>query len=170
MAQRRPSRQRLGCARRDMYFFDLEGADAPNSRFRQCPRCRKCAFPDVPHALMSWRSSSLGIETESLGSQLADFCERWRAGARGVEGIQQPRRPVQGRRRDRQSGWREGDHAARDFQPAARHAEQKLPGDVVRNKKELTLNVTLDENGKTGAIGRAARTALVVGAEGEACR
>ena len=109
------------------------------------------AMRDVPRVTMSWRAGMLGIEGEALkGSQLADFF--------GVaEGVL-----VRGVMKDtpaEKAGLKPGDvivkvddrkvEAPRDISVAlraARDASKKtVPVVVVREKKETTLQVTLDD-------------------------
>lgn len=109
------------------------------------------AMRDVPRVTMSWRAGMLGIEGEPLkGSQLAEFF--------GVkEGVL-----VRGVMKDspaEKAGLKPGDvivkvddrsvEEPRDISAAlraAREASKKtLPVAVVREKREMTLQVTLDE-------------------------
>jgi serine protease Do len=134
----------------DMYFFDLEGADVPVTPLPPLPQIR---IPDVPHTLMSWRSSILGIETESLGSQLADFF--------GVKDGVLVRAVLKDSTAEK-AGFKAGDvivkvdgekvTTPREISSLLHGTRTKktFPVTVVRNKKELTLNVTLDENGRNG--------------------
>ncbi len=134
----------------DMYFFDLEGGDAPMPAMPAMPQVR---IPDMPHNLMSWRSSSLGIETESLGAQLAEFF--------GVkEGVLV--RAVLKDSTAEKAGFKAGDvivkvdgekvTTPREISSLLHgtRAKKTFPVTVVRNKKEMTINVTLDENGRNG--------------------
>lgn len=109
------------------------------------------AMRDVPRVTMSWRAGMLGIEGEALkGSQLADFF--------GVaEGVL-----VRGVMKDtpaEKAGLKPGDvivkvddrkvEAPRDISVALRTArdaaKKTLPVVVVREKREITLQVTLDD-------------------------
>ena len=137
----------------DMYFFDLEGADAPNQQVLPIPPMPQIRIPDVPHALMSWRSSVLGLETESLGSQLADFF--------GVKDGVLVRAVLKDSTAEK-AGFKAGDVIVKvDGEKVTTPREissllhgtrikKTFPVTVVRNKKEITLNVTLDENGING--------------------
>ena len=137
----------------DMYFFDLEGADAPNQQVLPLPPMPQIRIPDVPHALMSWRSSSLGIETESLGSQLAEFF--------GVKDGVLVRAVLKDSTAEK-AGFKAGDvivkvdgekvTTPREISSLLHGTRSKktFPVTVVRNKKEITLNITLDENGRNG--------------------
>jgi serine protease Do len=137
----------------DMYFFNLEGADAPTQQVLPMPPMPAIRIPDVPHALMSWRSSSLGIETESLGSQLADFF--------GVKDGVLVRAVLKDSTAEK-AGFKAGDvivkvdgekvTTPREISSLLHGTRTKktFPVTVVRNKKEITLNVTLDESGRSG--------------------
>ncbi|MGC8759166.1 MAG: PDZ domain-containing protein [Bryobacteraceae bacterium] len=109
------------------------------------------ALPDVPRVTMSWRTAMLGIEGEPLkDSQLGDFF--------GVKDGVLVRSVLKGTPAEK-AGLRAGDvivkvddrrvSEPRDITSAlraARDASKKtLPVVVVREKKEVTLQVTLDE-------------------------
>lgn len=134
----------------DMYFFDLEGADAPVTPVPPMPQIR---IPDVPHTLMSWRSSILGIETESLSSQLAEFF--------GVKDGVLVRAVLKDSTAEK-AGFKAGDvivkvdgekvTTPREISSLLHGTRTKkiFPVTVVRSRKEITINVTLDENGRNG--------------------
>jgi hypothetical protein len=92
------------------------------------------------------RTGMLGIDCEALGSQLAGFLRRQgrRAGAFGREGFRRRKSRHARRRRHRESGRRSGDqvHEITSLVRAAR-SKRTFPVVVVRDKKEVTLNVTL---------------------------
>jgi len=103
-------------------------------------------IPDVPRPFMSWQSGSLGIEAESLNPQLAEFF--------GVkEGVLV--RLVNKDSPAEKAGIRAGDviikidgtqvSAPREITSAIRSLRDKetFPVTVVRNKKEMTLTVTI---------------------------
>jgi len=109
------------------------------------------ALPDVPRVTMSWRTAMLGIEGEALkDSQLGDFF--------GVKDGVLVRSVLKDTPAEK-AGLRAGDvivkvddrrvSEPRDITSAlraARDASKKtLPVVVVREKKEVTLQVTLDE-------------------------
>jgi serine protease Do len=106
-------------------------------------------MPDVPRTFMTWRSPLLGIESESLGSQLAEYF--------GVkEGIL-VRSIVKGSTAEK-AGLKAGDVIVKvDGQKVASPREissalhstrsrKSVIFTVVRNRKEINLNVTLDES------------------------
>lgn len=125
------------------------------------------ALPDVPRVTMSWRTGMLGIEGEPLrDSQLGDFF--------GVKDGVLVRSVMKGTPAEK-AGLRAGDvivkvddrkvseprditHALR----AARDASKKtLPVVVVREKKEITVQVTIeDEPSRRPAAPRARRVIL----------
>lgn len=125
------------------------------------------AAPDVPRVTMSWRAAMLGIEGEPLrGSQLAEFF--------GVKEGVLVRSVIQGTPAEK-AGLKAGDvivkvddrrvSEPRDITSAlraARDASKKtLPVVVVREKKETTIQVTLDdEPARRPAAPRARRVTL----------
>ena len=102
---------------------------------------------------MSWRSSVLGIETESLSSQLAEFF--------GVKDGVLVRAVLKDSTAEK-AGFKAGDVIVKvDGEKVTTPREissllhgtrtkKNFPVTVVRNKKEITINVTLDENGRNG--------------------
>ena len=108
-------------------------------------------MPDMPRTLMSWRSPVLGIESEALNPQLAEFF--------GVkEGVLV--RSVSTNSTAGKAGFKAGDVIVKvDGQPVvspkeissilqSARAKRTLPVTVVRHQKELVLNVTLEENSR----------------------
>lgn len=109
------------------------------------------AMPDIPKAMMSWRSAVLGIDAESLGdSQLASYF--------GVkEGVLV--RSVMKNTAAEKAGIKAGDVllkvdeskvlAPRDVTQAIRTARKSsknsLPVSLMREKREMTLTVTLED-------------------------
>ena len=105
-------------------------------------------IPDIPQSHMTWRSSMLGVETESLTSQLAEFF--------GVkEGVLV--RSVSRNSPAEKAGIKAGDvitkvddnkvSSSRDISAALRnlHSKRTFPVTVVRKQQETTLNVTVEE-------------------------
>jgi len=97
---------------------------------------------------MSWRSSMLGVETESLTSQLAEFF--------GVkEGVLV--RSVSRNSPAEKAGIKAGDvitkvddnkvSSSRDISAALRnlHSKRTFPVTVIRKQQETTVNVTVEE-------------------------
>jgi len=114
-------------------------------------RLREWAPPDVPRVTMSWRAAMLGIEGEPLrGSQLGEFF--------GAKDGVLVRSVLTGTPAEK-AGIRPGDvivkvddrgvDEPRDITAALRAArdasKRTFPVVVVREKKEMTLPVTLDE-------------------------
>ena len=104
-------------------------------------------MPEWPHVLNSSRSGLLGVETESLSSQLAEFF--------GVkEGVLV--RSVTKNSAAEKAGIRAGDvivkvdgeavASTREILSALRsaHAKKSFPVVVMREKKEVTLSVTME--------------------------
>jgi serine protease Do len=113
-------------------------------------------MPDMPRTLMSWRSPMLGIESEALNPQLAEFF--------GVkEGVLV--RSVTANSTAQKAGFKAGDIIIKvDGQPVvtpkevstilqSARAKKTFPITVVRHQKEMALNVTLDENSSWPALG-----------------
>lgn len=109
-------------------------------------------LPDIPKAMMSWRSAMLGVEAESLGgSQLAAFF--------GVKEGVLVRSVMKGTPAEK-AGLRAGDvilkvdgqkvAAPRDITATLRSAraasKKSIPVTLVREKKEMTLHVTMEDD------------------------
>lgn len=108
-------------------------------------------MPDLPGTRLSWRSSTLGIESESLGPQLAEFF--------GVkEGVLV--RSVEKGSAAEKAGVKAGDvitkvgdtnvTSSREIANALRGLKSSptFPVTVVRDRKELKLSLTLPPNPK----------------------
>jgi serine protease Do len=107
-------------------------------------------IPDIPRAFMSWRSSVVGIEAESLDSQLAEYF--------GVKEGVLVRSVVRGSAADK-SGLRAGDVIVkvddnrvtnpRDISASIRSTRSKktVPVQVVRDKKEITIQLAVEDPG-----------------------
>jgi serine protease Do len=105
--------------------------------------------PDVPRAFMSWRSSIVGIEAESLDSQLAEYF--------GVKEGVLVRSVVRGSSAEK-AGLRAGDvivkvddskvASPREVSANIRssRARKSVPVQVVRDKKEVTLQLPVDDS------------------------
>jgi serine protease Do len=104
-------------------------------------------IPDTPHDMFSWRSTALGVETESLNSQLADYF--------GVkEGIL-VRAVTKGSAADA-AGLKAGDvitkidgqvvGSPRSVAPLLRKSGKNVSLTLMRNHKEITLNVKISQN------------------------
>jgi serine protease Do len=122
----------------------------------EIPTMPTIRIPDIPRALMSWRSPVLGIESESLNPQLAEFF--------GVkEGVLV--RSVVANSIAEKSGFKAGDVVIKvDGEKVAApgeisgilqsaRAKKTLPVVVVRHQKEIVLNITLEENSSWPALG-----------------
>jgi serine protease Do len=104
--------------------------------------------PDVPGGMMSWRSGMLGVEAEALSTQLAEFF--------GVkEGVLV--RSVSKGSAAEKAGIKAGDVIVKvddqkvatpgEVTGAVRSARSKktFPVTVVRSRKEMAVNVTIEE-------------------------
>lgn len=104
-------------------------------------------IPDTPHDMFSWRSTLLGVDTEGLNSQLADFF--------GVKEGVLVRSVIKGSAAET-AGLRAGDVITKiDGQPISSprnisaqlwKSGKNVTMTVVRNHKEITLNVKLAQN------------------------
>jgi len=104
-------------------------------------------IPDTPHDMFSWRSMSLGVETEGLNSQLADFF--------GVKEGVLVRAVTKGSAAET-AGLKAGDvitkidnqtvSSPRNIAPLLRKSGKNVSVTVMRNHKEVTLNVKLAQN------------------------
>ena len=104
-------------------------------------------IPDTPHDMFAWRSTLLGIETEGLNSQLAEFF--------GVKEGVLVRSVIKGSAAET-AGLKAGDvitkvdgkvvTSPRTLTPLLRKSDKSLTLTVVRNHKEITLNVKLSQN------------------------
>ena len=104
-------------------------------------------IPDTPHDMFSWRSTVLGVETEGLGTQLADFF--------GVkEGVLV--RAVTKGSPGESAGLKAGDvitridgqvvSSPRNITSLLRKSGKNVSLTVVRSHKEITLNVKVSQN------------------------
>ena len=112
-------------------------------------------MPDIPRAFMTWRSPMLGIESESLNPQLAEFF--------GVKDGVLVRSVIKDSTADK-SGFKAGDviikvdgekvASPREISSILQAARSKktLPVTVIRRQKEVVLNVVLDENSRWEAF------------------
>ncbi|MDP2999135.1 MAG: PDZ domain-containing protein [Bryobacterales bacterium] len=124
-------------------------------------------MPDIPRAMMSWRSSMLGIEAESVDSQLAEYF--------GVkEGVLV--RSVLKASAAEKAGLKAGDvitkvdaakvSSPREITNAIRSKQGgAFPLTLVRDRKEMTLNVTLEEPRSEREIRPRTRTVLIAPSE-----
>jgi len=103
-------------------------------------------MPDIPRAMMSWRSAMLGIEAESVDSQLAGYF--------GVKEGVLVRSVLKGSAAEK-AGLKAGDvitkvdaakvSSPREITNAIRSKQGgTFPLTLVRDRKEMTLNVTLE--------------------------
>ncbi len=116
---------------------------------QEMPGMQIFRMPDMPRTLMSWRSPVLGIESEALNPQLAEFF--------GVkEGVLV--RLVNANSNAEKAGLKAGDViikvdgekvvTPKEISSILQGARSKksLPITVIRHQKEVVLNITLEEN------------------------
>ncbi len=123
--------------------LDIDGLDAV------LPRIPEVRIPDTPRAFTSWRSGMLGIESESLGSQMAEFF--------GVKEGALVRSVMKGSAAEK-AGLKAGDvivkvedhrvSGPREVAALLRAPRTKktFPLTIVRDRKELVIHVTLDDD------------------------
>ncbi len=123
---------------------------------------KKYSMPDVPRPTMPMQSRMLGVESESLGPQLAEYF--------GVkEGVLV--RSVGRNSAAEKAGIKAGDvitkvgdrrvNSPGDISSALRSNNSKsIPVVLMRNQKEMTVNVTLDERSTGENRGSARRITL----------
>lgn len=109
-------------------------------------------LPDLPRSMMSWRNSMLGIESESLNAQLAEYF--------GVKDGVLVRSVIKNSSAEK-AGIKAGDviikvdtakvASPREISSVLRSlqgAKRTVPIVLVRNKKEMTVTVTLEDEGR----------------------
>jgi serine protease Do len=123
-------------------YGDVGALELPNVAFPEIN------VPDVPRAFMSWRSSIVGIEAESLDSQLAEYF--------GVKEGVLVRSVVRGSSAEK-AGLRAGDvivkvddtrvTSPREISANIRssRAKKSVPVQVIRDKREVTLQLPMDD-------------------------
>ena len=112
-------------------------------------------LPDIPRAFMTWRSPMLGIETESLNTQLAEYF--------GVkEGVLV--RSVTAKSAAEKAGFKAGDvivkvdgenvSTPKEISSILQSSRSKktLPVTVIRRQKEVVLNVVFEESSRWPAL------------------
>ena len=116
------------------------------SRIRE--QMRNLRLPDMPHPLMSWQSRTLGVESEALTSQLAEYF--------GVKEGVLVRSVMKGTAAEK-AGFRAGDvitkignqkvSTPKDITSALKSlpASKTIPVTLTREKKEMTLNVSIED-------------------------
>jgi serine protease Do len=120
-------------------------------------------IPDVPRALMSWQSHSLGVESESLNPQLAEFF--------GVKEGVLVRSVIKGTAAEK-AGLKAGDVITRIGDKAVTSSKgisnalravpsgKPFPVTVVRDHKEMTVTATIEQKSSGGASVRVERLDL----------
>jgi serine protease Do len=110
-------------------------------------------IPDFPRAVMSWQSRSLGVESESLNPQLAEFF--------GVKEGVLVRSVTKGTAAEK-AGLKAGDvitrvgdknvSSSKDISSALRSVTpgKPFPVTVMRDRKEMTVNATIEEKSSGG--------------------
>ena len=122
-------------------------------RLKDLQPLREFRMPDIPKLNMSWRSAQLGVLAESIEGQIADYF--------GVkEGVLV--RSVMKDSAAEKAGIKAGDvilevdgekvDTPGEVSSTIRSARSKktFPVTVMRNRKEMTLSVTLEEDRREG--------------------
>lgn len=133
----------------------------------EMPRMEGFTMPDIPKAMMSWRSAVLGVEAEALGeSQLASYF--------GVKEGVLVRSVMKGTAAEK-AGIKAGDvlvkvddtkvATPRDVTSAVRtartNARKSFAVVLMREKREVSVSVTVDEDsGESGAAPRAPKVTV----------
>ena len=116
---------------------------------REMERLSEFRMPDIPRPNMSWQSGTLGVEVESLADQLAEFFGVKEGGL--VRSVVKDSAAAK-------AGLKAGDVITRvddtkvtlprDITSATRSLRSKktFPVTVIRNHKEMTVSVTLEES------------------------
>jgi serine protease Do len=123
-------------------------------------------MPDMPRPSMSWRSTALGVESESLNSQLAQYF--------GVKEGVLVRAVIKGSSAEK-AGIKAGDvilkidgttvTSPREITSVLhgiRGTKRTIPVVVSRERKELTITVTLDEAGNSTPASQRVRARVVL--------
>jgi serine protease Do len=125
-------------------FWSDEGIKHLHSRLREM----ELRMPDTPRPVMSWQSRTLGVESESLNAQLAEYF--------GVKEGVLVRTVMKGTAADK-AGFRAGDvitkvgdqqvSTPRDVTNALRSAPPPKGYSITisRDRKEMTVNVTIED-------------------------
>src|SRR5260370_13109734 len=114
-------------------------------------------IPDMPQVFTSWRSMALGVEAESLGSQLAEYF--------GVKEGVLVRAVVKGSAAEK-AGIKAGDVITKvdqtkiatpnELSSAVRTApaQKTFPVELVRDRHQTSLTVTVDDSRSDGSVPR----------------
>ena len=150
----------IGQRRPGLMAFEFDGdefamAMPPMPPMPPMPAMPSIRIPDIPRAFMTWRSPMLGIESESLNPQLAEFF--------GVkEGVLV--RSVTHDSSAEKAGFKAGDvivkvdgekvTTPREISSILQSSRSKktLPVTVVRHQKETVLSVNLEESSRWPAL------------------
>ncbi len=122
----------------------IHPSPAPSAQF-------ELRMPDIPRSFLSWNSSVLGVDAESLEGQLADYF--------GVKEGELVRSVSKGSAADK-AGIKAGDVITRvDDSKVATPADisarirsihgKQLPVSVMRDHKEMTLSVAVDDDDRS---------------------
>ncbi|MEK7409307.1 MAG: PDZ domain-containing protein [Acidobacteriota bacterium] len=134
-------------------------------KFRENMRGMRLYMPDMPSGFMSWRSSMLGVEAESLSSQLAEFF--------GVKEGVLVRSVIKDSAAEK-AGIKAGDVITKvdgqavktpgEISSRIRSQRDKaaFPVTVVRSRQEMTFTVTLEQEREEGRGRTAPRPRTVV--------
>ena len=153
-------------AARKMKTMTMPGM-GPEGMHIEIPRMEGFTMPDIPKAMMSWRSAVLGVEAEALGeSQLASYF--------GVKEGVLVRSVMKGTAAEK-AGIKAGDvlvkvddtkvATPRDVTSAVRsartNARKSFAVVLMREKREVSVSVTVDEDsGESGVAPRAPKVTV----------
>ena len=105
-------------------------------------------MPDMPQPFMSWRSGALGIEAESVSSQLAEFFGVKKGVLVRSVGKDTPAEKAGIKAGDvivKVDGVEVGSPSEIAQRVRAPEAKKTLPLTLVRNRQEVTVNVTVED-------------------------
>jgi serine protease Do len=105
-------------------------------------------MPDLPQPFMSWRSAALGVEAESVSSQLAEFFGVKKGVLVRSVGKDTPAEKAGIKAGDvivKVDGEEVGTPSEIAKRVRALEAKKTFPVTVVRNRQEMTLNVTVED-------------------------
>ena len=138
-----------------MFQFDGNDFALAMPPIPEIPPMPAIRLPDIPRAFMTWRSPMLGIETESLNTQLAEYF--------GVkEGVLV--RSVTAKSAAEKAGFKAGDvivkvdgenvSTPKEISSILQSSRSKktLPVTVIRRQKEVVLNVVFEESSRWPAL------------------
>jgi len=146
-------------ARKPKVFSTLKDLESPG--IVEIPEIH---LPDIPQISTTWRTAILGVEAESLGPQLAEYF--------GVKEGVLVRAVVKGSAADK-AGIKAGDVITKVDQTTvasagelssaihSAHSRKSFPVQIMRDHREMSINVMIDEDRSEHRLGAPANAARV---------